>query len=149
MIRLEQRARDLQRSIEELVHHFQAASTSSLDGDLSVQEVKLIELIGRREYCIMREIADHLHVAVSTVTALVDRLEKKEIVMRKRTDEDRRIIRVLLTRSGNKLFQSHVEELLNLCRGVLRSLNDNEQVIYLSLAKKIAANSAKQFASDG
>lgn len=149
MSKLEKRARELQRSIEELVHHFQAASKASLDGDLSMQEIKLIDLVGQRESCIMREIADHLHVAVSTVTALVDKLERKDIVTRQRTDEDRRTIRVVLTTSGNKLFQSHVEELLKLCRGVLRSLDDDEQVIYLSLARKIATNSARQFPSNG
>jgi DNA-binding MarR family transcriptional regulator len=147
--KLEKRARELQSSIEELVHHFQAASTSSLDGDFSLQEIKLIDLVGQRESCIMREIADHLHVAVSTVTALVDKLERKEVVTRQRTDEDRRTIRVVLTKSGNKLFQSHVEELLKLCRGVLRSLDDDEQVVYLSLARKIATNSAQQFRSNG
>jgi DNA-binding MarR family transcriptional regulator len=70
-------------------------------------------------------------------------------VTRQRTDEDRRTIRVVLTKSGNKLFQSHVEELLKLCRGVLRSLDDDEQVVYLGLARKIATNSAQQFRSNG
>ena len=145
---LEVKARELQKSIEQLFYHFQAASTANLDGDLSLQEIKVIDLIGQRKSCIMREISNYLQVAVSTMTGMIDKLEEKELVVRERSNEDRRIVRVLLTEKGQKVHQSHLEELLKLCRGVLLSLDEEEQDIYLTLAKKIAGKAAQQFPSE-
>ena len=148
MTDFERRAQELKQSIEQLVYHFQAASTANLDGDLSLQENKVIDLVGQRKSCIMREISGHLRVAVSTTTGLIDKLEEKGLVRRERTDEDRRIVRISLTEKGEKIYQSHGEELMKLCRGVLRSLDAEEQDIYLTLAKKISVKSEQQFASD-
>jgi len=147
--KFEERAKELQKNIEELVRRFQAGSTTNLDGELSLQENKLIDLVGQRQSCIMREISDYLHVAVSTVTALVDRLEQKEIVRRQRSEEDRRIVRIVLTKKGQKVYKSHVDELLKLCRGVLGALDEEEQVVYLNLVKKITDKAAQQFPSNG
>ena len=45
----------------------------------------------------MREISAFLHVADSTVTMLVDNLVKKKLVKRELSEEDRRIIKIVLT----------------------------------------------------
>ncbi len=69
---------------------------------MSLQENKVIDHVGQRKSCIMREISDHLRVAVSTMTGLIDKLEEKGLVRRERTEEDRRIVRISLTEKGEK-----------------------------------------------
>jgi len=46
------------------------------------------------------QIAKHVMVNSSTVTGVIDRLEKKDLVRRLRISQDRRVITVELTKSG-------------------------------------------------
>ena len=52
------------------------------------------------------KIAQHMMVKSSTVTGVVDRLEKKGLAERLRNSPDRRMITIQLTKSGKKLAQN-------------------------------------------
>jgi DNA-binding MarR family transcriptional regulator len=52
------------------------------------------------------KIANHMMVKSSTVTGVVDRLEKKGLAERMRTSPDRRVITIQLTKAGKKLAQN-------------------------------------------
>lgn len=52
------------------------------------------------------KIASHMMVKSSTVTGVVDRLEKKGLVERMRNSPDRRVITIQLTESGRKMAQN-------------------------------------------
>ena len=93
----------------------------------------------------MREIAAFLRVADSTVTMLVDKLVKKKLVKRELSDEDRRIIKILLTDGGKEIYQEHLKGYQKFCRGMLRTLEEKEQDVYVELMKKIAAGAKEQF----
>jgi len=52
------------------------------------------------------KIANHMMVKSSTVTGVVDRLEKKGLAERMRNSPDRRVIIIQLTEAGKKLAQN-------------------------------------------
>ncbi len=52
------------------------------------------------------QIAKHVMVNSSTVTGIIDRLEKKDLVKRLRISQDRRVITVELTKSGKMLAEN-------------------------------------------
>jgi len=52
------------------------------------------------------KIADHMMVKSSTVTGVVDRLEKKGLAERMRNSPDRRVITIQLTKAGKELAQN-------------------------------------------
>ncbi|MGD2150371.1 MAG: MarR family transcriptional regulator [Desulfobacterales bacterium] len=54
----------------------------------------------------LSKIANHMMVKSSTVTGVVDRLEKKGLAKRMRTSLDRRVITIHLTEAGKKLAQN-------------------------------------------
>lgn len=54
----------------------------------------------------LSQIASHIMVKSSTVTGVVDRLEKKGIVERMRNSPDRRVITIQLTETGKKLAEN-------------------------------------------
>jgi MarR family transcriptional regulator, 2-MHQ and catechol-resistance regulon repressor len=47
-------------------------------------------------------------VTVSNLTGIVDRLEEKKLVVRKRDDNDRRVVYVVLTEKGAKLYKTAI-----------------------------------------
>ena len=87
----------------------------------------------------MSEIANALQLTLSSVTALVDKLEAKTIVARQRSLEDRRIVRVSLTAEGRKLYDLVEHAQRELSMSVLKVLSREEQDMLLGLFRKIAA----------
>lgn len=135
---IEARAIELKKNIDVITSHFKSISSITSSDELNLQELKIVDFIGQRESCIMREVAEYLKVAVSTMTGIIDKLEDKGFVKRERNDEDRRIVRVMLTDKGHKIFQAFVESHMELSRRMLQSLAEEEQKTYLELTKKIA-----------
>ncbi len=133
------------RELREHVHRISrrikavdAACVGQVASDVTLPEMRVIEVLGDHPGCIMRELADHLLAAVSTTTGLVDKLVQKGLVKRERADDDRRIVRVELSESGRQIYDAVMAMHLGFCRGMLSALNDDEQEIYLVLMKKIA-----------
>jgi MarR family transcriptional regulator, 2-MHQ and catechol-resistance regulon repressor len=54
------------------------------------------------------EIGAKMMVTVSNLTGIVDRLEEKKLVSRKRDDTDRRVVHVVLTERGVKLYKNTI-----------------------------------------
>ena len=54
------------------------------------------------------EIGAKMMVTVSNLTGIVDRLEEKKLVLRKRDETDRRVVHVTLTEKGTKLYRSTI-----------------------------------------
>ena len=54
------------------------------------------------------EIGAKMMVTVSNLTGIVDRLEEKKLVLRKRDEKDRRVVHVILTEKGAKLYKSTI-----------------------------------------
>lgn len=144
----EARAIELKKSIDVITSHFQAINSAGVSGELSLQELKIVDYVGQCESCIMREVSEYSQVAVSTMTGIIDKLEDKGLVKRERNDEDRRIVRVLLTGKGQKVYQSNVENCLELSRRMLESLDKDEQKIYLEITRKIARGAAQHITVD-
>lgn len=54
------------------------------------------------------EIGAKMMVTVSNLTGIVDRLEEKKLVARKRDDTDRRVVHVTLTEKGTNSYKSTI-----------------------------------------
>ena len=108
-------------------------------GVISAQESQLLLSVGTKEALKMSEIANALQLTLSSVTALVDKLEAKTIVARQRYLEDRRIVRVSLTAEGRKLYDLVEHAQRELSMSVLKVLSREEQDVLLGLFRKIAA----------
>ena len=82
------------------------------------------------------QIAKHMMVKSSTVTGVIDRLEKKRLVTRQRNSPDRRIINIQLTSDGKKLAKIAPPPIQQRVVDGLQQLSSREldQIIF-SLAK--------------
>jgi DNA-binding MarR family transcriptional regulator len=137
---LDRRAADLRDIVQEMLKQFQSVNAAAANGPhagLNIQELRVVEFLGDDGPHIMRELAEFLHVAVNSVTSIVDNLEQKGLVRRVRSEEDRRIIRVELTAAGRLIHQDALNVNMQLFRTMLRALGSEEQKIFLLLIRKI------------
>ena len=69
-------------------------------GHLSRHEMEAFVQLGRKGELTMGELADNLLLSVSGATVIADKLEEKGLVGRRRSLDDRRVVRVGLTGEG-------------------------------------------------
>src|SRR5262249_10479196 len=121
MSQLDRNATDLRALVEQILFQFRKLDTAANGphAALSCQELRLDEHLGDSGPRRMKELAEFLLLAVTSVTTIVDNLEKRGIVRRQRSEEDRRIVRVELTEVGRRASQAAVNEKLQLLRGML------------------------------
>jgi MarR family transcriptional regulator, 2-MHQ and catechol-resistance regulon repressor len=76
--------------------------------DLTPPQFYVLATIGYAGGLPFGEIGAKMMVTVSNLTGIVDRLEEKKLVARKRDDKDRRVVHVVLTEKGTKLYKSTI-----------------------------------------
>jgi DNA-binding MarR family transcriptional regulator len=106
---------------------------------LSFREISLLHTLGTRSEMMMTELASILHLPLSTVTRMVDRLENVELVERARSEQDRRLVLVKKSEKAMLLYAGFEKMQLELARRILAPLSHGEREILLELMMKLAA----------
>ncbi|MBQ1274012.1 MAG: MarR family transcriptional regulator [Cellulosilyticum sp.] len=98
--------------------------------DLTINELHAIEAIGL-EGGTMTETAKKLNVTVGTLTTMVNHLVKKEYVERVSNEEDRRIVKLMLTRKGKLGYRLHDRFHYVMIKNMLADINESEYEILI------------------
>ncbi len=97
--------------------------------------VKLLETIGDLS---LSELSDKIRAQNSTVTGIIDRMEREGLVQRVRSTEDRRVVRIHLTEKGQELAREIPVEPMEILRSALSGLSAAETAELLRLMTKVA-----------
>lgn len=112
---------------------------------LSTVEVSIISLVYNNPDIIIREICEKIDVPKSSMTSMIDRLEKKDYLARVISKRDRRSFGLELTEAGMKIQKQHEEYEKYIFNEIINSLDtDEEKQTFLKLTDKIA-NNLKEF----
>ncbi len=104
---------------------------------LTRKEIQTIFTIGSKGNRTMGDIASCLGVAISTPVTTIDRLIKKEYVLRRVGEEDRRQVLVSLTEKGNDLYDKLLEIRLSNMELILNSFSEEEMHMFRVILRKL------------
>lgn len=105
--------------------------------DLSITEIHTIEAIGLYTARTMSEIANDLEITMGTLTTAIDKLIRKGYVERSRSEEDRRIVNVSLTKRGKLAYRIHEKFHIDMVRAVVSGFTPEEEVILIRALNKL------------
>ena len=105
--------------------------------DLSITEIHTIDAVGDSDPKTMTEISRSLKVTMGTLTTGVDKLIKKGYLIRKRTEEDKRIVLVELTEKGIKAKKMHEEFHQEMIDSVISHLAPTEEELLVQSLQKL------------
>jgi DNA-binding MarR family transcriptional regulator len=139
-------ARVSERQLLQLIAHFDALAQRLMvrrppvpapDIECSSQEMRALAVLGHKGSVIMSDLASILDVPLSTATHTVDRLVSKDLVVRERPAENRRIVQVELSKKGLEMHRSFMDCRLAMGRTMLEALSSGEREIFLELMAKM------------
>jgi len=120
---LHQQAQQLHQAPGHLVKHYQLRDRNDICCyGISVSQCYALEALGEYGMSTMQALARHLHLAISTVTRVVDSLVAKGLVTRQTNSHDRRVCQVTLTPDGTALLQRIQGELITREQDVLQRI---------------------------
>ena len=131
----------LREGIDDLVRRFRSSGTIELPdagATLSLSEAHALLFVHRNDGCIASEMAAHLFLPATTLSSMVDRLVKKNLLERARTEENRRVVRLHTTELGAMGAQHFLAEQLDHCEQMLTALTASEQLAFIEYVDKIA-----------
>lgn len=123
--------------INNIVLTEEKALTKGYFEDLSVAELHTLDAVGPYEEKTMTEIAKLLKITIGTLSVAVERLVKKGYVQRRKDENDRRITRVSLTRSGKLAYRMHGKFRILLVRRIFSLLTPEKKEILVDMVKNI------------
>ena len=88
----------------------------------------------------IKDLRRQLSVPGSTLTSTLDSLEKKKLIKRQRSKEDRRQWLLLLTAKGERLCQEIIKAEGNAMAPSLEKLSQAENITLMRLASEISKN---------
>lgn len=105
--------------------------------DLSISEMHVIDNIGVNRERTMSDTAKDLRITSGTLTTAVDNLIKKGYVVRERSIEDRRVVKIKLTENGIAAYRSHEDFHKDLVISALQQLDSNEEELLIKVLTNI------------
>ena len=77
--------------------------------DLTYTQYLVMMVLWEKEEVSSRELAECLHLDYGTLTPVLKRLEKSELLVRQRMEEDERLLAIRLTKQGKELQKKAVD----------------------------------------
>jgi DNA-binding MarR family transcriptional regulator len=72
---------------------------------ISMAQLHILYTLQRSGEMPMSHLADHLNVSVSNATGLIDRIEERGFIERRRVAEDRRVVLIHVTEAGRRMLE--------------------------------------------
>ncbi|MGY3836358.1 MarR family winged helix-turn-helix transcriptional regulator [Bacillus atrophaeus] len=144
MMNADQVMSDIQLALQTLFQKIQPEMVESMEKQ-GVTPAQLFVLASLKKHgsCKISEIAERMEVKPSAVTLMVDRLEQKNLVVRKHDTEDRRVINISLTAEGDKKFEDILTGRKAILARYLSFLTEEELLQAAQITQKLAQAAAE------
>lgn len=109
--------------------------------EISTTELAIIRIISEKEDIIIKDIIEVLNIPKSTLTSIIDRLEKRNFIARAISNRDRRSYKLELTEKGRIMQDEHIKFEEEVYSKIIMSLDTyEERENFLHLVRKIGDN---------
>ncbi|UPK26834.1 MarR family winged helix-turn-helix transcriptional regulator [Bradyrhizobium sp. 195] len=131
----------LTRAFERFTRRFKVAeAVAAAENALNALDAQTLMFIAEHPGCGMGDVARYLNVAMTTMSSAVDRLVKKDLIERRRPEDNRRAVALSANEKGRQVVDEHIEGYRQACRTMLQALETSEQDELIRLTEKIADN---------
>jgi DNA-binding MarR family transcriptional regulator len=104
----------------------------------------LLRHLQRNGPCTIGELAEHLDVRSSTMSQMVDRLEKNGIVFRASIEKDARVKTVALSEKGSEIIREREKQWEDSLAQPFQSFSIEEKETFLNLMDKLVVHIPKK-----
>lgn len=105
---------------------------------LTGSQLLVLKILESGQGTSLSELSERLRAKNSTVTGIVDRMERDGIVTRTRSETDRRVVQLALTKKGRELARGAQTDPMHLFRALLQDLDGKDAAELERIMAKLA-----------
>lgn len=106
--------------------------------DLTNDQHYILRYIHQAGECTSSELAEAFEVNKSAITAIINRMADRELIERKRDDNDRRVVYLNLTAKGLALFENCQDRIHLLVESIITQFDETEIKNFIQTYEKLA-----------
>ena len=132
----------------EVFNHILSIEEQALKSEgikLSMTEVHVLEAINNTDIPTMTNVSNRLRVTIGTLTTSIATLVRKGFVIRKRGEEDKRIVNLELTEDAVNVLKIHDEFHDNMIESVFKDLNIEEDEVLIKSLERVSQYFKKHY----
>ncbi|HVJ94252.1 MAG TPA: MarR family transcriptional regulator [Labilithrix sp.] len=134
--------RDVDQVLEAIIYLYTEARRITKElarrADLTGPQLSVMKMLEQIGDLSLSELSERIRAQNSTVTGIIDRMERENLVVRERSTEDRRVVFIKLTPKGRRLAEEIPVEPMEIFRGALESLTATEVRELVRILGKVA-----------
>ena len=116
-------------------------------GFITLPQLQVLQYVGQQRTCQMRELVVALNVRFPALSSLVDRMVDRGLLVRVRSEEDRRVVHVTMTAKGKRILQEiYAQKRVGIMR-LFGRLSARERADYLAIIEKLVRELASHSTS--
>ena len=108
--------------------------------ELEMEILQYVALNGRRK---MKDIGEAFNIKLSTLTSIVDKIERQKFVKRINSKEDRRAVYLDLTAKGKKMYEKYSHYIHVMALLMKRNIQDDHFSIFVDELEKITHSTSQ------
>lgn len=128
---------ELEMLFREISKKFRNGMNTVFNGEVSVSEFLFLKYLSECGPLKPSDVANQFDVSLSHVTALSDRMIKKNLIYRTRSEEDRRIVELALSDQGKQTLEKLIKIKNQYVEIVFRDVTDDELAQLMRIYKKM------------
>lgn len=152
-----ERAVDLDRIVETILFLYaesrRVTKTQAREHGLTGPQISVLKILEAMGDLSLTELSEKMSARNSTITGIVDRMERDGLVVRERSQSDRRVVLIRATEKGMSLASSVPVSAMEVFGAALRSLEDDDRRalrrILSTLAERVRAEIERRDAASG
>ncbi|HHV11397.1 MAG TPA: MarR family transcriptional regulator [Clostridiales bacterium] len=106
--------------------------------DCSKNELFILWLLFRQKEANMTQIADYINVPLNTATGIINRMEKKELIVRERDVQDKRVVIIRMGEKGSTQMQAVIGEFMYYAKKVVEAFTPQEMELLFRMFGKLS-----------
>lgn len=106
--------------------------------DFSKNDLFALIYVYRKKTVTMSEISNYLNLPLNTITGIISRLEKKQLLERRRDELDKRIVTVTMSNTGTIWIEKELKNMFRIANLLVSDLDKEEIGLLLQVAAKLS-----------
>lgn len=106
--------------------------------DCSKNELFILWLLYRQKEANMTQIADYINAPLNTATGIINRMEKRDLVIRERDHQDKRIVTIRMGEQGSVQMNAILSQFSRYAKKVVEAFTSQEMELLFRIFGKLS-----------
>ncbi|NLY67209.1 MAG: MarR family transcriptional regulator [Tissierellia bacterium] len=98
------------------------------DFNITIPQFTALQILINNEEMTIGELSQKMALACSTITDLIDRMERNELVIRKRDEKDKRVVRIEVLPKGHQIVEKVLEKRVKFLDSKMKGLTEEQKL---------------------